>query len=509
MRFANVVVLTDDGTHPIASEAVVTCGLPATLRLEPEFLFRSDSVIARWFNADGNDLYNSTEWVDRDTVAVFFPIPGHLPHSELSLLLTCGSERFSCTFHLGGRLGSDFFAIQAASQQRHRFNALRDWVIGSPFEMMLSEAGQSLVRNGGKLIAITGSVGKTSTKELISYLLAGHPQLKSTDSWNYPHEVSSQIILNSNWCKLFVLEMALTQHLPTVAQYLKPNILCFTELGQVHTSFGDVGEHIGLTKASLVKFMSADNVVVLNAGNPLIEVCLDRVLGENTTRPKFVRFGPESSVIADVIYIISDASGDVTIFDKVTGLRFHLGPRSLLKAHPSNISAAYCVLRELGGNLATFQQLAMSFPGTPLRAEVFQIGDKILLHDAYSANPLSMKNCLDLASHWRGISNKVVIIFGEMLDLGSATDLRHQEVASIARETADTLILVGPSYSSHDGAIYGRPEFFFHTVDDLLRSDILSQIVSEADFIAVKGSLYTGMMRVAEALKGLLSHNRD
>lgn len=388
-------------------------------------------------------------------------------------------------------------------KEQNRYFARHDWVRGLPFEEMLRLTQTALSAQGAQLIFVTGSVGKTSTKELIAHLLRAEDVYHSTDSWNYPHEICAQIQLNLSWARFFVMEVAVGNHLRIVGDLLTPSILVFTHLGIVHTAQFATVRDIGLAKASLVASMPPSSIVVYNADIPEITQALHAVWAHRADRPKMLPFSIMGATDADVLSERDPISRAITIRDRRTYQTYEINGTESLKVHHGNVAAAYCACTALELPDFNFLEALQTFPGVPRRLEIEVLGKTILINDAYNANPVSMREFLGTVQRYRTSTGRACVVLGEMVDLGAFTVEQHRIVLQHAQEHADFLVLVGRTYEKL-GADKQAACSYFATWQDVLHADLLPHLIEQYAVIGVKGSYSTGMLHVAAEIEQLL-----
>lgn len=508
MRLCNWVVVDEKGERPLGSSAAIECNRLAALRFETAFFFEAATLAILWSDDEGRTLLTESVAVNRDTVAVFLPIPSYLSTSLSTFTLKfriCESTQCfkTLTLSIAHPARSRLALYAFVRKEQNRYFALYDWLRGLPFEEMLGLTQSALSAKGARLIFVTGSVGKTSTKEIIAHLLRYENVYHSTDSWNYPHEICAQIMLNLNWARIFVMEVAVGNHLRTMGELLPPSILVFTHLGMVHTAqFASVLD-IGLAKAALAACMPPSSTVVFNADIPEISQALHAVWRHRADHPQTLSFSITGAADATVLSERDAVSRAITLHDRRINQPYTIDVSNSLKVHHGNLAAAYCACTAL--ELADFniREALKTFQGVPRRLEIESLGKTILINDAYNANPISMREFLTMVHRYRISAGPACVVLGEMVDLGAFTLEQHRIVLQYAQVHADFLVLVGRTYEKLDAEKQATCAYFA-TWQDMLQANLLPQLIERYTVIGVKGSYSTGMLHVAAEIKQLL-----
>lgn len=474
----------------------------SSVRVEPAFVFVDLPLTCCW-RCGPEIVFEQTRRVSRNDVAVFLTVPGFLDVASISAELSLGNKRvLGFTLDFVGPPCSRLESAEFSRQCAGLFDGTRYDLQTLPFNVMLNRAGEARKAQGRKVVFITGSVGKTTTKELLSHVLERRFAVcRSTDSWNLPHEISSQIALNAEWAEVFVMEVALDAHMKALATHVIPDHLIITHLGPVHTVYSTDVSEIGNLKASLATHMADTGIVTYNADVPEITGCLDRALVGKAYPPQrlSVGTGPSSQVRCTV------ADGGFLIADGRTGEQVFL-PSDRNSLHENIVAAVFAVCTEFGLSTDEVAAAIASFPGVPFRLNNINFGGTLLLADCYNANPISMQGLLRRVAELRVSGRSACVIFGEMLDLGEAEGPQHDALITSVQETADAAILIGNRYS-RETDWQGPDRHWFPDVNALLASGLLESYVDRYGVIAVKGSNRTGLMRAANRLIEILGNS--
>jgi UDP-N-acetylmuramoyl-tripeptide--D-alanyl-D-alanine ligase len=337
----------------------------------------------------------------------------------------------------------------------------------------LGALGRSRRRSlGARVIAVTGSVGKTSTKELIAAMLAPERRVfASRANFNTDIGMPLEILAAPADTEVLVLEAAMRGfgQIADLAAIAEPDVGVITNVGPVHLEqVGDV-DGVARAKAELLAGMRDGATAIVPAGEARLAPWL---------RPGLdvVTFGPGGDVDADAL----------------DGLELPFA-----SAHQrANALAAVAAARAVG--VAPSGRVDVSFGA--LREERIELArGATVVNDCYNASPLSMRAALDeLAT--QAPSGRRVAVLGDMLELGADEAALHREVGvEAARAGVDVLVAVGPRSAAmletFDGEGHAAP-------DAAAAAALADRLVRSGDLVLVKGSRGVGLEVVAEALGG-------
>ncbi|HEY4826727.1 MAG TPA: UDP-N-acetylmuramoyl-tripeptide--D-alanyl-D-alanine ligase [Solirubrobacteraceae bacterium] len=339
---------------------------------------------------------------------------------------------------------------------------------------------------GARVIGVTGSTGKTSTKDLLLALLSPHRRTVASRA-NYNTEIGLplEILAAPAGTEVLVLEMAMrgTGQIAELAGVAEPDVGVIVSIGPVHLELLGTIEAIAAAKAELIAALGPGGTAVIPAGEPLLE---PHLRGEVET----ITFGDGGDVRLVRSYedrVEIDLLGRPIVLE-VPFTQAHLR-RNLLPA----VAAAHAIGVIAEGRVA----LELS-PGRGQRMAL--TGGVTLIDDCYNANPMSMRAALeDLAETTARMGDaRPVAVLGDMLELGPRARDFHVELGREARRAGvEVLVTVGPLAGAigeeFDGEVH-RTESAAEAarvVPDLLRS---------GDIVLVKGSRGVGLELVCRTL---------
>jgi UDP-N-acetylmuramoyl-tripeptide--D-alanyl-D-alanine ligase len=370
---------------------------------------------------------------------------------------------------------------------------------------------------GARVVAITGSTGKTSTKDILAALLVPHLRtVSSPANLNTEIGLPLAILAAPADTEALVLEMAMRGpgQIAELTAIAEPEVGVIVNVGPVHLELLGSLEAIAAAKAELIAGLHPGATAIVPAGEPL--------LGEHLRDELHtVAFGPGGDVqLCDerpdgCVCILDSASAgrsrvpgspigiaalsppserDRANTDPAGATRILLRPSFAQTHNLRNLLAAVAAARALG--VTPGGEVTVRF--SALRGERIRLSEEIvLIDDCYNANPMSMRSAIDdLAETAPG---RRVAVLGDMLELGPEKRRFHREIgAHAAARDVDVLVTVGP-LAAEMATAFARAET--HSVADApAAAELLSRLLLRGDTVLVKGSRGVGLERVGQAL---------
>ena len=337
------------------------------------------------------------------------------------------------------------------------------------------------------IIAVTGSVGKTTVKELTADMLAGDaPTARTRGNWNNAVGLSLSVLSMDSDSSVGVFEIG-TNHpgeIAALCDVLAPSWGVVTNIGPAHIEFFGSERAIAEEKAALVDAVPDDGLVVLNADGGHVDDLQSRARCRTVT----------VSVDGDADYSAREldlASRTFVIETRATKDRVRLvapGPGRHLVA---NALLAAAVARERGVSWERIADALRRFRGLPMRWESVAVAGVHVINDAYNANPASMRAALETFEH-EPVSGKKWLVLGGMLELGDATAIEHQALGRlVAHGPWAGLITVGELAADvADGARAAGmiADRVLNCPDTRTAARELAKRVSAGDAVLLKGS---------------------
>lgn len=349
------------------------------------------------------------------------------------------------------------------------------------------------------VVGVTGSSGKTSTKDLLAGLLAHlGPTVAPPGSFNNELGHPYTVLRATPLTRYLVLENSTrgVGHIAQLCQIARPRIGVVLNVGTAH--IGEFGSRdvVAQAKGELVEALPPDGVAVLNADDPLVAAMAMR------TAARVVRFGTAPAAEVRAADVGSDGRGrpHYTLHAGGGAAPVRLGLYG--EHHVSNSLAAAAVALELGLPLAEVAgALSAARPVSRWRMEVTDRPDGVtVVNDAYNANPESMRAAL-AALVRMGDRRRTWAVLGQMAELGADAAEQHDAIGRlVARSGVSRLVVVGGEAEPlHAGAVLEGADSV-RVPDVAAAVDLLRGALRPGDVVLVKASRAVGLERVALAL---------
>ena len=357
-----------------------------------------------------------------------------------------------------------------------------------------------------RVVGLTGSQGKTGTKDLLAQVLAtAGPTVATHGSFNNELGMPLTVLRATIDTEFLVLEMGARGigHIRDLCAVARPDIALVLNVGKAHVGEFGSQEAIAQAKGELVESLAADGVAVLNADDPLVSAMASR------TRARVSTYGEAAAADVRIERLHLDETGR-PVFALVTSEGSADVRLQLLGEHQaSNAAAAATVALALGLGLdEVAAALSAATNASRWRMETRERSDGVLVvNDAYNANPDSMRAALKtLASLGRGRGGgaRTVAVLGEMRELGESSREEHDAVGRLAvrLDIAQLLVVGEGARAIHLGAClegsWAEESVFVPDVD--AATAWLHEHVRPGDVVLVKASRAAALERVAAAL---------
>ena len=328
-------------------------------------------------------------------------------------------------------------------------------------------------------VAVTGSVGKTTTKEMIASVLSAHFAVQKSLA-NRNNELGMPLtafsVTEQHTAAVFEMGMRGRGQIDFLARRVRPDIGVITNIGTSHMELLGSRENICKAKMELADCLSEKGVLLLNGDEPLLRSAakdcscqvrffgLDAACDYRAENIENTRFGTR--------FTLWYREKSISVFLPVTG-----------EHNVYNALAAFAVAYEAGMDPAQIVSKLSSYHDGGLRQSIYEEGGLLFFDDSYNASPESMRAALSVM---RLYPNRKVAVLSDMLELGEASETAHREVGSFARRSGvDELICFG-TLSAQTAQGFGAGAHFFDNRAAAL--EYLLKNVHKDDMILFKGS---------------------
>ena len=426
-------------------------------------------------------------------------IRGALPEGELTAVTTDSrAVAPGCLFAAipGARVdGHDYIA---AAAEKGAACAVCERFVDAPIPQLRVPDTQAALRRIAAyyrgqfdipFVGVTGSVGKTTAKEMIAAVLSERfTTLKTEKNFNNELGVPLTLFRLREGHEAAVVEMGISGfgEMTRLAEMVRPDIAVFTGIGDAHLEF--LGDRPGVLRAKgeIVSGMPSDGTVIANGDDPLLRA-------HDFGRRKLL-FGRSEGCDVCALDVKADGENGMACVIEANGRRIDVSipAAGVHMVYAALMGAAVGI--SLGLTDEELRRGVARYEPVGSRGRVLHAGGVTVLDDCYNANPTSMRTALDTL---RLLSGRPVAILGDMLELGETGPALHRETGAYAAQTGARVIACGP-LAEHIAAGAGEGAAWFPDTDALLAA--LPALVHEGDAVLVKASHSMGFSAVVDAI---------
>ena len=347
---------------------------------------------------------------------------------------------------------------------------------------------------GVKVVGITGSVGKTTTKEMTASILEAVYHTAKTEG-NHNNNLGLPMTIMEN-TEVAVLEMGMNHsgEMEYLSDIARPDLAIITNIGTMHIEHLGTREGILQAKLEIMRGMPDDGAGVFNGDEPLLWNI--RAIGKH----KKYYYGIENHACDITATDIVELDDGVRFVVHGFGQQFELFVPMLGRHAVYNALAATTVGLLLGVKPEQIQARFSSFHNTGMRQKIYVKNGVTIIEDCYNAGPESTEAALDVLAGIKTDGRRIAVL-GDMLELGNRSAAEHYRIGRLAVGKADLLLTYGEhSVRTLTGAITGgmnpKNTDHFDTHEDM--AHMLKMRVSEGDVVLFKGSRGMRMEKVLQ-----------
>ena len=355
-------------------------------------------------------------------------------------------------------------------------------------------------RIGMKVVGVTGSVGKSTTKAMIACVLSGAYRVAKTPA-NHNNDIGMPMAVLSipDDTQVAVLEMGMNhfREIAYLSAIAMPDVAVIVNIGTMHIEHLGSVEGILQAKMEIMEGMDASGKVILNGDDGML-------WGQHENLRQAIYFGANNEMCAVLGKNVQSANEQIKFDVSSNRCSFSVTLPLEGQHYVSDALAAISVGLELSVEPACISAALSGFQNADGRQQILQINGYTIIKDCYNAGPESMAAALAVL---RSKSGRRIAVLGDMLELGDRSQAEHDKVGGFAAECADFLLAYGPN-SAHmlNGAIAGgmteKQAKAFVDREELV--DALKRFAKPGDAILVKGSRG---MRMELALEQFLKND--
>lgn len=353
-----------------------------------------------------------------------------------------------------------------------------------------------------RIVGVTGSVGKTTTKDLLARLLGDRGDIIAPPgSFNNELGLPLTVLRANEDTSTLVLEMGADHvgNLEYLTDIVPPDVSVVLAVARAHLGeFGGI-ENVAKAKAELVSGTREGGVTVLNYDDERVRAMATKARGDVVY---FSVSGAERSGLWASDISVDDAGHAIFTLHEGETASVPVSLALVGRHHVANALAASAVARVMGIELTTIAEtLSTAQAGSPHRMDVTRASDVVLIDDSYNANPDSMRAGIDALALLGNNARKIAVL-GTMLELGDESEDEHRAVGEyLADAGADILVTVGDEARALGEAAFGGGVQVYDAADVARASELLSTLITAGDVILLKGSHGSGVWQLADELK--------
>lgn len=448
-----------------------------------------------FFNLPDAEIFNPDRFKDITSVSIDSRKIG-----KNCLFIAIKGERFDGHDFIEEVVKKKVSAVMINKNQLKRFSDLR-----IPF-ITVKDTTKSLGdiasvwrdKLNAKVIGITGSAGKTTTKEIIAAILSVRYRVHKTNGNNNNHIGVPLTLLNAKARhQILVVEQG-TNHFGEIkytAKISKPDLALITNIGYSHIEFLKDRNGVLKEKSELLKItVQRGGVAFINNDDDLL-----RKFGKRLKRKITFGFDNFSDYQANILNV--DRTGRAIISIKYGKKLFQTKLPIAGEQNAKNFLAAFAIAKELGLSDKQILKGLKRIKSVNKRLEIKKFKDTIIINDSYNANPDSMKASLNLLSKMKP-SYKKVAVLGDMFELGSQSTKLHKEIGSFINELKlDAVYTLGKFSENITNTLNGRVPVKKHFKEKKNLISSLKRSQLKKTVVLIKGSRGMKMEEIYSALE--------
>ncbi len=352
----------------------------------------------------------------------------------------------------------------------------------------------------GRVVAVTGSNGKTTTKEIVATLLRTRYRVaKSDGNLNNDLGLPLSLLRLDDAAEVGVLEMGMNHagEIRALAAIAHPDVGVVTNVSAAHLEFFASVDAIAQAKRELIESLPPEGVAVLNADD-------ERVRGFAAVHPgRVVTYGVENE--AEVRAVEVESLGPAGTLFRVAGVAGDFRTPLVGRHNLYNTLAGLAAAVAVGIQPESLREAVATLQPGRMRGELLEVGGARIINDCYNSNPRAAEAMLEMLAALP--ARRRIAVLGEMLELGPGTEELHRQLGQLAARLAvDLLVGVrGPARFMVEAA--GPPAVFFENPEEA--GDYLRGAIQPEDVVLFKASRGVRLEKALERLLAAPAPNRD
>lgn len=371
-------------------------------------------------------------------------------------------------------------------------------VVKDTHEAMIQLAHNYRKTTEARIIGITGSNGKTTTKEFTHALLktVEKDAYKSPGNFNNLFGAPLALLAMPQKTKAAVMEMGISTkgEMTRLTNLVGPNVCVITNVGPSHLEFLSTVQDVARAKLEMITASPEGTPLVVNGDDEMLMCETEKV------HKKTVTFGIVNEASIRPVSIQPTEFGNrVTIDDVAFDIRM------FGRHHVYNLLAAYAAVKTLGYRFGGKDTSKINLSPAPMRGEIIERSGIRIINDAYNSNPVSVKAGLEAFNETPSQGRRVLIL-GDMLELGQRSEKYHRELGNtlISQEFSFAIVVGEWSRAVIEGArqagvSVSKLRSFRNSAE---AAAVIGEIIRSGDVVYVKGSRGVGLEKIIEKIGG-------
>jgi len=380
-------------------------------------------------------------------------------------------------------------------------------VVKDTLEALVAMGKFARARSKAKIVGVTGSVGKTSTKDMLKIALSAHGKTYATTG-NFNNHIGTPLNL-ANFppdAAFGVFEMGMNHsgEIRHLVEMVRPHVALVTNVEAVHLEFFKDVREIADAKAEIFEHMEKSATAVLNADNDHYAYLKQKALTAGVLQ--CLTFGENKDASARLVgYEPTQKGAEVTASIMGTTLSFSIGATG--KHFATTALSVLCVAQALGLNLPKTAAALVDLVETSGRGKVLPLkvegGTAWLIDDAYNASPASMKAAISKADEvWqaKGMKGRKIAALGNMLELGPEAPKLHAGLSGALVEHRFDQLYTAGALMQHLASAVPKEMCAVHMMEAQQLAPLLLKALKADDVLLIKGSNGSKMHEVSKTL---------
>jgi UDP-N-acetylmuramoyl-tripeptide--D-alanyl-D-alanine ligase len=380
-------------------------------------------------------------------------------------------------------------------------------VVADTFRALNDLGAAARARNDGRIVGITGSAGKTGTKEALFAALdrsAPGRAHRSVKSYNNHTGVPLSLARLPRKARFGVFEMGMNHpgELAKLTRLVRPHVAIVTTIAPAHREYFASEEAIADAKAEIFEGLEPGGTAILPYDSPH---CGRLAAAAKAHAGEILTFGLGEGADVHASYVVRGPRGGSMVTAKLPGAQLSYTIAQPGEHWVANSLAVLAAVQAVGGDLALAGLALAELGGLKGRGERHLIavggGEALLIDESYNANPASMAATLKVLGEEK-VAGRRVAVLGAMRELGAGSGAFHEALAAPLEEAGvDYAILVGPEMAPLAKALGGQVKMA-HVADAATAIPLAREAIGPGDAMLVKGSNSIGLAALVEALAG-------